>query len=108
MGSELVFQDALRHKITIDEEIIDKYLANIQRQNKFTAEQMQGIYESAGITERDARQQLKIMYANNMMIDHKITSRLIIPEKEVVAFYEDNPIVKPAKYYISTLIFLLI
>ena len=24
--SELVFQDALRHKITIDEEIIDKYL----------------------------------------------------------------------------------
>lgn len=102
INHELVYQDALRHKIVIDSEIIDKYLGNIQRQNKFTAEQMQGIYEAAGITEADARHQLTIMYANNMMMDHKIMSRLIIPEKEVIAYYEAHPVTKQAKYKIST------
>lgn len=102
INQELVYQDAVHHKVTIDEEVIDKYLGNIQRQNKFTQEQMQGVYEAAGITERDARHQLRIMYANSMMMDHKITSRLIIPEKEVIAYYEANPITKQAKYKIST------
>ncbi len=37
----------------------------------------------------------------NQLLDFKIRSRLIVPEREVVAYYNENPEVQDASYQIQ-------
>jgi parvulin-like peptidyl-prolyl isomerase len=98
---ELLFQETIKYKVPIDEAIIDKYLANIQKDHKVSIDQIKDIFKSAGYTYAEGRDQLRMMYASNMILDNKIRARLIVPEKEVIAYYEAHPVMKEPKYLLE-------
>jgi hypothetical protein len=93
---ELFYQDALRYKMPLDETVIDKYLETIQRDSGMSLDGIKQIMKDAGYTYEEGRQQLRIMYAVSSIIDYKIRSRMVVTEKDVVAYYNDHPILKPA------------
>ena len=100
---ELVFErliviDAKKHKIPQDEEAVDAYLAQIQREHNLSNEELENIFTSAGYTIQEGRQQLQIMQTVNTMLDVKIRSNLIVPQKDVEAYYNEHPEVIEATY----------
>ncbi len=93
-----VFLDAKKHKIPQDEEAVDAYLAQIQRDYNLSQKELEQIFTASGYTIEEGRQQLQIMQTVNTMLDVKIRSNLIIPRKDVESYYEEHPEVIEATY----------
>lgn len=88
---KLMILDAQKFKMTPDDDQIDKHLASVQRENNITLDQLKTIFTNAGYTYEEGREQFGIISLINQLLDFKIRSRLIVPEKEVVAYYTANP-----------------
>lgn len=97
----LLLLEAQKFKMVPDDETIDKYLSNIQRENNLTLDALKKIFKSAGYSYEEGREQFGMMSIVNQVLDFKIRSRLIVPEKEVVAYYKENPEIIEASYWIQ-------
>jgi len=100
---EIVFErevllDAKKHHIPQDEDAVDAYLAQIQRENNLSASELEDIFTSSGYTLEEGREQLQMMQTINTMLDVKIRSNLIVPRKDVEEYYRNNPTVIEATY----------
>jgi len=93
-----VLLDAKKHHIPQDEDAIDAYLAQMQREYNLSPEQLEDIFTSAGYTIEEGREQLQMMQTVNTMIDVKIRSNLIVPRKDVEDYYKNNPTIIEATY----------
>ena len=93
-----VLLDAKKHHIPQDEDAIDAYLAQMQREHDLSPEQLEEIFTSAGYTLEEGREQLQMMQTINTMMDVKIRSNLIVPRKDVEEYYKDNPTIIEATY----------
>ena len=98
---KLVFLDAKAHKVVPDEEAIDRHLQGVQRENNLTLDQLKMIFKSAGYTYEEGREQFAVMSTVNSMIDYKIRSRLVVPEKDIEAYYNAHPEMEEPRYYIE-------
>lgn len=87
----MVYLDALKHKIIIDDDAIDKYLQMIMRENKVTLEQIEQSFKDVGYTVDEGREQLRIMQTVNTMINHRINKNFVIPRKDVERYYTAYP-----------------
>lgn len=100
---EIVFErevllDAKKHNLPQDDEAIDAYLAQIQREHDLSPEQLEQIFTSSGYTIEEGREQLQMMQTINTMLDIKIRSNLIVPRKDVEEYYKNNPVMIEATY----------
>lgn len=93
-----VLLDAKKHHLPQDEESIDAYLAQIQREYNLSQEQLEEIFVASGYTVQEGREQLQMMQTINTMLDIKIRSNVIIPRKNVEEYYKNNPVVIEATY----------
>lgn len=94
----LVFLDATKHKITPDNDAVDKYLETIQKDNNLTREQLEEIFAQSGYTFEEALKEFKKMQANNIMLEYKIKSNLVVPRKKIEKYFEENPETLEASY----------
>lgn len=97
----LVYADAKKHKIMPDEDAVDKYLAMIQKNYNLKPEELEYIFTSAGYSFEEGREQLRVMQSVNTMFDFKIRGNLIVPRKDVEAYYADYPEYHEARYFLS-------
>lgn len=93
-----VLLDAKKHHIPQDEDAIDAYLAQMQREYNLSPEQLEEIFTSAGYTIEEGREQLQMMQTVNTMLDMKIRSNLIVPRKDVEEYYKNHPTIIEATY----------
>ena len=96
-----MYLDAQRYKINADEEMVDKHLRALQEENKLTLDELNHIFANAGYTPEEGRKQFGMVTVVNQLLDFKIRSRLIIPDKEVVAYYNAHPEQQEAAYLIE-------
>lgn len=101
---KLMFQEAKKFKIEVDDNAINRYLANVQRENNLSLNDMKAMFSAAGYTYEEGRAQLGVMFAVNSLMDFKIRSRLIVLERDVQAYYDDHPIVQEASYFLKRLV----
>lgn len=106
----LIFQDARMYKTQAgteqeaeDEEAVNKYLSAIQREHNLTLDQVKEMFTAAGYTFEEGKKQLNVMQTVNSMLDFKIRSHLIVPEREILKYYEEHKseAYYPAEYYIE-------
>ncbi|HLW73263.1 MAG TPA: peptidylprolyl isomerase [Candidatus Babeliales bacterium] len=100
---EIIFErevllDAKKHHLPQDDEAIDAYLVQIQREHNLSEKDLENIFTSSGYTIEEGRQQLQAMQTVNTMLDVKIRSNLIVPRRDVEEYYKNNPIVVEATY----------
>jgi len=100
---EIVFErevllDAKKHHLPQDDEAIDAYIAQIQREHNLSEKEVEEIFTSAGYTVEEGREQLQVMQTVNTMLDVKIRSNLIIPRRDVEEYYRNHPSVIEATY----------
>ena len=97
----LMVQDALKMRIMTDESAVDDYILKVAKSYGGTLDDINQMFEAAGFTAIEGRRKFAELYAIQQLREYKILSRVYVPEKEVVAYYESNPIVKPASYVIE-------
>ncbi len=97
----LVFLDAKKHKILPDDDMVDRYLVAIQRENNMKPGDLDMLFAHAGYTYQEGREQLKIMQAVNSMLDFKIRSNLIVSRKDIEQYYHEHPQIQEASYYLQ-------
>jgi len=97
----LVYLDAKKHKVEPDEDAVDRYLAKIMQDNGLNLHELEEVFRQGGRALKEGREELRKMQAVNGMIDFKIRSNVIVPKKEVEAFYNDNPEYEPAQYQLE-------
>jgi len=98
---EIAYERAKQRKMLPDEEAIDKHLKTVQRENNLTQEQLKAIFSSAGYTYEEGRNEFAVMTAVNSLLEFEIRSRLMVPEREVLAYYTAHPERRPASYYLE-------
>ena len=99
-----IYLDALAHKLLVDDDVVDRYLAVVQRQNNLTSDELRQVFASAGYTFDEGREQFKMMQVVNQMVDYQIRSNLVVPRKDVEAYYEEHPEVEEATYTLQHLV----
>ncbi len=97
----LLFLDAKKYNMISDEDAVDKYLANIQRENNMSMDDLKNLFSNAGYTYQEGREQFGTMQAVNSIMDFRIRSRLMIPEREIVAYHKAHPDEEPERYFIQ-------
>jgi hypothetical protein len=93
-----VFLDAKKHHLPQDEDAIDAYLVQVQRDYNLSEKDLENIFTSSGYTIEEGRQQLQVLQTVNTMLDIKIRSNLIVPRKDVEEYYKNNLVVIEATY----------
>ena len=99
--SKLICQDAARYKMEPDNDAVDNHLKAVQRENNLSLDDLKSIFTSAGYTYEEGKEQFKIMTSVGTMVDFRIKSRLIVPEKDIQAYYQEHPIIKEAAYQVE-------
>ena len=97
----LVFLDAQKYRIVPDEDAVDKYLAIVQKENNLTLDQLKEVFSSAGYTYSEGREKFRELQTVNSMLDYKIRSQVIVPRKQVEEYYDQNPVIQEAEYYLQ-------
>lgn len=97
---ELIYQDALKLKIPIDD-YADRYINSIKKEHNISDKDVERIFESAGLTVQEGRVRLQKMGANSTMIDLKVKARIFVPQSDIENYYHNNPEYKDAKYQIE-------
>ncbi len=97
----LMVQDALKMRIMTDESAVDDYILKVAKSYGGTLDDINQMFEQAGFTPMEGRRRFAELYAIQQLREYKILSRVFVPEKEVIAYYEANPVVKTASYVIE-------
>ncbi|MCL4229449.1 hypothetical protein KJZ61_02025 [Candidatus Dependentiae bacterium] len=99
-----VFADATKYRITPSEDAIDRYLDTVMHDNNMGLPDVERMFNAAGYTYEEGREQLATMFAVNSMIDFKVKSYLVVPEAQIIAYYKEHPIEEEAAYKIQRLV----
>lgn len=98
----LVYQEASRSpSLMLDDTATEKGLEKLLKDNNLTKQQLEEIFKASGYTYQEGREQFRRMSTINQMLDHRIRSRLLVPEKDVKAYYNEHPIYEEASYLIQ-------
>lgn len=85
-----VYLNAKKRKISPDEDGVDAYLRQIQRDNNLTDAALRDIFTASGYTFEEGRQKLQMMQTVNIMLDHEIRSNLIVSRKAAQSYYKEH------------------
>jgi hypothetical protein len=94
-------QDAVHYKMEPNDDAVDNNLKAVQRENNLSLDDLKEIFSSAGYTYEEGRAQFKEMTAISSMMDFRIRSRLIVPERDIEAYYQEHPIVQEASFQVE-------
>ncbi len=97
----LIYLDAKKFQLLPDEEAINRHLQAVQREHNLSLDQLKQIFKNAGYTYEEGRQQFGVMATINSMLDLKIRSRLIVPDREITKYYDEHPERQEASYFIE-------
>jgi len=97
----LMYLDAKRFRMISDDESIEKHLKVVQRENNLSADQLKDIFKAAGYTYEEGKQQFGIMTTIGSMLDFRIRSRLVVPDKDIQAYYDAHPEYEPAAFLVQ-------
>jgi hypothetical protein len=102
VSDELIFQDALRFKVPIDDTVVKEHLNRTIRSFGLKPGEEETVFAQEGYSYQEGFDQFRTMYGVNIMIDHRIRSGLLVPEEEVIAFYTANPMIKEPTFHLQT------
>lgn len=94
-------QEARKYKLWPSPEDVDKQLRMIAESNHKTPQEFEDLMITLGYTPAEGRNAFAQMNAINSLISFKITGSLVVPESDVIAYYNDHPEEEPAAYQLE-------
>ncbi len=94
-------QEARKYRLWPSPEEVDKQLRMLGEQNHKTPKEFEDLMVTLGYTPAEGRNAFAQMNAVNSLISFKITGSLVVPESDVIAYYNDHPEEEPAAYQLE-------
>lgn len=94
-------QDAKRYGMQSTPEAIEKNLQAVFRSNNWLEDDFNKMVQNAGWMAQEAREEFRLMTDVAQIEGFKIYSQLIVPERDILAYYEDHPEFEEASFYIQ-------
>lgn len=100
---ELVLIDATRFHITVTPDDVERYLGELQKNNRMSRAALEHAMEDMGYSYQEGMEKLRRRLVNEQMVDTKVRNdkRFMIPEEEVAAFNDQHPIFEEAVYTLA-------
>ncbi len=98
---ELIYQDAARYKMLATDESTERHLMAVQREHNLSLDDLKNIFASAGYTFEEGKAKFGVMSTVGQMLDFKIRSRLIVPEKDIEHYYKEHPVYSDETYQLA-------
>jgi hypothetical protein len=96
----LVFLNAQTLNMNIPEDMIVKYLEQIQKNNGLSLNQFEHMLKEAGYTLESFKQELERFQMVGQMLDFKVYSKAVVTQEEIARYYNEHPETQEARYYI--------
>ncbi len=96
-----MFNEAKKYHLLPTPEEIDKQWMMMAQSNHKTPKELDDMVIVAGFTPQEARNEFAQMNAVNSLVSFKVTGNLIVPEADVVAYYNENPEIEFANFYVE-------
>ena len=96
-----LYNEAKKYRLLSTPEDIDKQWRMMAEANKKTPKELDDMVIMAGFTPQEARHEFGQMNAINSLVSFKVTANLIVPESDVIAYYNEHPETEPAAYNIQ-------
>ncbi|MEQ8979388.1 MAG: peptidylprolyl isomerase, partial [Deltaproteobacteria bacterium] len=90
ISERLLAQEIKQAKITVSDEEVSRAVKDILRQNRISEEQLKQAIESRGMSMGQYREDLKSQLVRLKLIDMKVRSRVVIPEADIKAEYDQR------------------
>lgn len=85
----------------LDKDAVTRQLKAVQRDNNLSEDGLKKIFQAGGFTYDEGVAQFEVMTVVNQVTGMKVSSKLIIPEKDIVSYYTNNPIMLESEYYLQ-------
>lgn len=96
-----LFNEAKKYRLLPTPEEIDKQWMMMAQMNHKTPKELDDMVMTAGFLPQEARNEFAQMNAINSLVSFKVTGNLIVPEVDVIAYYNQNPEIEPASFYVE-------
>lgn len=101
---ELIFRklveiDGKMLNATVTDESVDRYLAQIQKSQNLTQEQL--LEAIKPLTLEKFKDELKVKLMVQNVIDYRVTSKVVIDKQEIEKYYHQNPVYQEASYTLT-------
>lgn len=110
-GSKLTLEDAIndaaygqearKYKLWPSPEDVDKQLRMLAESNHKTPKEFEDLMLTLGYTPTEGRNAFAQINGINSLINFKITGSLVVPEADVIAYYNDHPEQEPTAYQLE-------
>jgi peptidyl-prolyl cis-trans isomerase SurA len=97
----LLYQEAKKYKMLPTQEAVEKHLRAVQQEHNLTLDDLYEIFRVAGYSPEEGKEQFARLSAISSVIDFKIRSRLIVPEKDIIAYCEEYPVWEDSAYRVQ-------
>ena len=94
-------QEAQRYGMQSSPEAVEKNLQAVFREHNWAENDFNKMVQAAGWMPEEAREEFRIMTDVNQIESFKIFSQLIVPERDILAYYQANLELEPASYHIQ-------
>lgn len=94
-------QEAKKYRLWPSPEEVDKQRRMLCESNKKTPKEFDDLLLTIGYTPAEGMHAFAQINAINSLVGFKITSNLIVPESEVIKYYNDNPEMEHEAYYLE-------
>lgn len=92
---EIIRQEVIADKMPLDETAADKYLANIQKANNLTLNDLEELAGQCHRTFAELKQLLTLQYTYDFFLYHKFRAHLVPSEQEVIDYCNEHPDIEP-------------
>jgi hypothetical protein len=89
--TEIIRQQVIAEKMPFDETAVDKYMANIQKMNNLTLEDLENLAAQCNRSFPELKNLLMLNYTYDYFLHHKFRAHLVPTDQEVEEYYEQNP-----------------
>ncbi|HTM06177.1 MAG TPA: SurA N-terminal domain-containing protein [Patescibacteria group bacterium] len=94
----LICQDARKLKISIPDDVIERMIEQIQKQNNISFDQFEALLTAEGHTMDSYRQELKNIQLINTMLDFRVYSRANVSYEDITKYYNEHPRMEESRY----------
>lgn len=94
---KLMVLDGKELKIEVSDEDVDRYLVSVQKEHNLSREDVLKLFQQAGLTEDQAREDLRNQQLIQMVIDARTRSKTAVTSKDIEAYYAQNPVEIPGE-----------
>jgi hypothetical protein len=95
MKMEIIRQEVIADKMPLDETAADKYLANIQKANNLSLDDLEELAGQCRRTFFELKQLLTLQYTYDFFLYHKFRAHLVPSDQDVIDYCNEHPDVEP-------------